>query len=406
VLPVTLVPGMPWAPGLDWAYERGDVTIAASMVAMAASWSVVSILMLEQTRRVVRDNEGSPLALLGVGTVQVSKRRFDSVISYYHQNYSDYRSADPSREGPTLGFKDTFFWVPLWGVLVYLGVGCNDPWENRLGLVVFYYGWLYQDYSLIRLPWLITLKTACHLVEAQIAQISATIHTELCSEEQDTSDNEWAHSVAAPCRRLVDTLEVLTAGWGSGMVILMGNALLNIVIVIGFLLSPFLDELDELSGVTWVATLIRLGLLLSLPGVLLGPLKLASGTALVSSNCDILMENLNRVRLNDLNLQQHQRVSVLETALKNVNNGQGIGFKVLGLVVNKQKLRQMTASVYAAASVVTPFLLQIYADKRPKTDIGSTDTCKLSAMQQAQVDGFAQALAVNTTCTLNITFGT
>jgi hypothetical protein len=172
------------------------------------------------------------------------------------------------------------------------------------------------------------------------------------------------------------------------------------------LLSPFLDELDELSGVTWVATLIRLGLLLSLPGVLLGPLKLASGTALVSSNCDILMENLNRVRLNDLNLQQHQRVSVLETALKNVNNGQGIGFKVLGLVVNKQKLRQMTASVYAAASVVTPFLLQIYADKRPKTDIGSTDTCKLSAMQQAQVDGFAQALAVNTTCTLNITFGT
>ena len=49
---------------------------------------------------------------------------------------------------------------------------------------------------------------------------------------------------------------------------------------------------------------------------------------------------------------------------------------------------------------------EIYADKRPKTDIGSTDTCKLSAMQQAQVDGFAQALAVNTTCTLNITFGT
>ena len=92
--------------------------------------------------------------------------------------------------------------------------------------------------------------------------------------------------------------------------------------------------------------------------------------------------------------------------MKNVNNGQGIGFKVLGLVVDKQKLRQMTASVYAAASVVAPFLLQVYANKRPTMDIGRTDACKLSAMQQAQVDDFAQALAVNSTCTLNITFGT
>eukprot|EP01046_Picozoa_sp_COSAG06_P115502 COSAG06_NODE_62407_length_265_cov_0.620482_2_plen_58_part_01 len=53
----------------------------------------------------------------------------------------------------------------------------------------------------------------------------------------------------------------------------------------------------------------------------------------VSSSCDDLIEDLNKLRLESFDTETHLRVGQLETALKNVNHGQGVGFCVGGLVL-------------------------------------------------------------------------
>jgi hypothetical protein len=85
---------------------------------------------------------------------------------------------------------------------------------------------------------------------------------------------------------------------------------------------------------------------------------LASGPAGISTACDGLKAALNQVRLDDLTKATSERVARLERALDRENNGGGIGFTVLGTVVNKRMLNQIASGVVGLVLFVLPLVLQ------------------------------------------------
>ena len=71
--------------------------------------------------------------------------------------------------------------------------------------------------------------------------------------------------------------------------------------------------------------------------LLLVPFMVALAPANVSSSCDDLLDQLNDLGL--LGDEQHKnRVDSLYRSMKNLSRGQGLGFKVMGTVVDKRLL--------------------------------------------------------------------
>ena len=84
--------------------------------------------------------------------------------------------------------------------------------------------------------------------------------------------------------------------------------------------------------------------------LLTGPLVLLAAPAALSTKCDDLKEKLNAVRISDLTPEIDARLIILERAMANVNHGQGVGFDVKGIVVDKKMLMLMAAKLYAVGS--------------------------------------------------------
>ena len=82
----------------------------------------------------------------------------------------------------------------------------------------------------------------------------------------------------------------------------------------------------------------------------MGPLSLLAAPAALSTACDDLKEKLNAVRISDLSPEIDARLIILERAMANVNHGQGVGFDVKGIVVDKKMLTLMAVKLYAAGS--------------------------------------------------------
>ena len=61
----------------------------------------------------------------------------------------------------------------------------------------------------------------------------------------------------------------------------------------------------------------------ALLGCLLMPLIMSAAVADVSTSCDDLLSSINERRIEDL--ERGPQLFQLETALKNLNNGQGLG---------------------------------------------------------------------------------
>jgi hypothetical protein len=91
--------------------------------------------------------------------------------------------------------------------------------------------------------------------------------------------------------------------------------------------------------------------------MVLSPLMVLTAPAGVSTACDDLKERLNQVRINDLNRSTHERLAILESAMANVNHGQGVGFSVFGYVIDKNMLIVMAAKLGAGEKNVCTNML-------------------------------------------------
>jgi hypothetical protein len=88
------------------------------------------------------------------------------------------------------------------------------------------------------------------------------------------------------------------------------------------------------------------------------PLAMSAGVAEVSTSCDELMQSINACRVKDLALSEKLRS--LELALRQLSNGQGLGFTVLdGTVLDKRRLRLLFSSVMGVFATLVPIVLSL-----------------------------------------------
>jgi hypothetical protein len=157
----------------------------------------------------------------------------------------------------------------------------------------------------------------------------------------------WADEVEAPARALaLDTLPLLS-GWGTAVAFVgAGYA--------GLAASIIVVLID--AKVTGAA--LPLPVVILIYGFTLGigfiPVVIADAPAKVSTVSAQMIETLNTIRLRNLPLY-HELTPIYDTLLS-VNHGQGMGFKIGGVVINRRKLWTGVTSIWSIALTVLPML--------------------------------------------------
>ena len=85
---------------------------------------------------------------------------------------------------------------------------------------------------------------------------------------------------------------------------------------------------------------------------------LAADLASTSTHCDYLMDELNEARIK-AGKDCHLKIHCLETSLKQLNNGQGLGFVMGGTVIDKRFLGILAAQIVAAFGPIITYMLSL-----------------------------------------------
>jgi hypothetical protein len=88
------------------------------------------------------------------------------------------------------------------------------------------------------------------------------------------------------------------------------------------------------------------------PLLVLGPL------AVVGTSCDDMLTDLNELRRHKLNVEQMCRIDNLRCYLQDQNRGQGLGFEICGVVMDKRKLVRISGVVSSVLTSATVSLMQ------------------------------------------------
>ena len=145
-----------------------------------------------------------------------------------------------------------------------------------------------------------------------------------------------------------------------------------------------------------------------------GALQIAGGPAEVSTQADDLKERLNDVRVSDFSREADERVAIIERALSSANHGQGVGFQVVGTVIDQRKLQQIGMRLVAGAQVFVPLVLafSVYgvddavqpASQDQPSGSGSAAKCGLTSQQVGMIKAMFDGAGDN--CSFaNVTIG-
>ena len=209
------------------------------------------------------------------------------------------------------------------------------------------------------------------------------------------TDERWDIEVAKPCKALVNTLAILTEGWAKGVVLIANFCLVGAVCCVCTLLSPLANTLGARTDLSWVPAVVRGIIVVVIALLIYIPLAVAGGPAAIGTACDNLTDKLNSIRLNKPTEKNDIKVGITERALGNTNHGQGLGFKVLGVVLDKAMMARIAVQLGAAAWVALPFIISSYVSIQPITTGVNTGSCSLSAPQVTLIKA---AASLNGTC--------
>lgn len=188
------------------------------------------------------------------------------------------------------------------------------------------------------LAWFMTLQVAALLAKRAVSDLRLKVQT--IGMQRNISDSEWRMYIRDPAVDLARYTMPALAAWGPsvGAAVVAGLA----------------SAVGNIPLVRQQHTLAAVNICLSI----LVPLLVASIPAAVSTECDLLMLDLNEARGSASDTTTHERVLELETYLGNTNGGtrfgQGVGFLVFGIRLDRRVLKTMAICLYA---VIIPFLV-------------------------------------------------
>jgi hypothetical protein len=235
--------------------------------------------------------------------------------------------------------------------------------------------------------------SATTLVDARTSAIRASLR------QARRGEDFWESAVVAPSKELVKALEVLNDNFARGLLYQVGYSGLPIAYCICTLLSKWFASMSGdmellVGGFVWFI-IIAGGIPAVQCTMLLGA---------VSTSCDDFMDDLNTLRGENFDDDTHARIFKLETFLRNVNHGQGIGFKVGGLVLTKKFLFIMFVEFLTGLLFIVPIMLSHGVAEEDSTNdsvsIGD-DACGLTPSEIAVIQ--SGMLMRNESCTYNLT---
>eukprot|EP01052_Picozoa_sp_SAG31_P042704 SAG31_NODE_6865_length_1866_cov_1.503679_1_plen_353_part_00 len=294
-----------FTPGLQMAYDATDPLLGLVAVAGWVNTGPCYYVLFTETRRLVRSTPDGELALMGVGATLISPELQAGLLA--SKRYNHIRSV------PGFGLVVLVGGCALSALLVS-GAGVHSALHNRLACASFIFFFCTGDG--VYHAWLLTLKTATTLVSAKARAIIATID-DATARAEPLSEVEWVAQVLDPSRELIRT--------------------------------PWTRDHPNELAIRAVAAFLLCGMCVLTFLTILGPAE-------VSSECDELKERLNKMRITTFNLADHERLLILETAFEKSNRGQGIGFCVLGVVVDKPVLYAYTNKLIGVVTFVAPIL--------------------------------------------------
>ena len=130
------------------------------------------------------------------------------------------------------------------------------------------------------------------------------------------------------------------------------------------------------------------------------PLVIALDVATASSDCDSLVTVLNDKRKQAMDVETDQKLQVLERALSLENAGQGMGFCVHGVVVDRKTLSRIFFLVMGAVGTVGPVIIALRPGTGPDL---ATSACSLTHDQKTAVQGVVSSWHNSSFCSYNIT---
>ena len=382
-------------PGLPAAWEAGDPLLGLAVVAFAFVTGVGMPMALAETRRTCRDaGSDGLLPQLGAGTALIAAEREQALRAVDRMSGFDRDAATAVR---VLGFA--LFGLPS----LVMGWGLHSPSQNRLTAAAFI---AFVPAFSVSTAWIVTLKTATALIATGITTVTGAVERETKSVGQDMSNDQWTNTVITPCRRTIRQMQTLTEGWASGVLVIWGCVFGCIVAVVSLTLSPVVAEARQAPIIVMrLISLVSVGLLALIA------LLVASGPAEVSTQADVLKERLNDVRISDFSRETDEKVAIIERALASANCGQGVGFQVLGTVLDQRKLQQIGAGLLARVQAALPFVLalSVYAVQSEATQDqpGGSDSeasCGLTSQQVGMIKAMFEGAGDN--CSFaNVTIG-
>ncbi len=334
--------------------------LGINLVACAASLRLA-------TAQASEDSRGGELVVLGAGTAKISQRA----------NRGLRRAHTWLLVPATL-----FFMVGLMNILSATRVGTRSKVTGRLITVSYARamvasGLTMINMSLVFFPWWHTLKSASALVAEAVAE------TRKCIESISPTSPQWKELVLPRVMQLCDeTLPMLSRGWGYTI----GIVFLGWWATAAGFFAAYLET--EALGAAMLAF-----------ACVLFPLGISYDTASASSDCDLLVDPLNKKRMQGDDEDQGYENSIcrVELILDRQNTKQGLGLTVFGRVMDLKTLGNILAGIAGVASTAVPILFSL----RPsKIEMGD-QVCALTAVEVSIIQ--SGMLSRNESCTYNVT---
>ena len=223
--------------------------------------------------------------------------------------------------------------------------------------------------------WFLSLRFA-----SAVARQEATNVLRAATTVDPTDSATWDAKVQRPAFELEHLFRSVSEGWGRG---LFGLALsfwgMALGIFANVVNAPYLAAHDSDYGPD--GTLHRYLLIIAIVAAI--PVLLAADIAATSSRCDLLSDSLNAVAISH-GPECHLRLDYLETRLRRMNRGQGLGFRVFGVVVDRRLLKNCVIGIAGGMTTLVTTLLALA--EQPVAITGEA-VCALSERETAVIQG-------------------
>lgn len=286
----------------------------------------------------------------------------------------------------------------------YFGLAMKHPDDAFVTIILLLLGLPpFLVFNLSATVWLLSFRYACAVVRDAVTTViySATTVSPLDVEA-------WNAQVVKPAFELNQSFQLLSKGWSTGLAgLCAGMWTVAFGLIFNILNPAYLQGYDREYG-SAPGTLLRTNLIL-MSVVTPVPLIICMDVATTSSRCDLLLEATNASAI-AYGKECHLEVAYLEDRMRGLNKGQGMGFKVGGVILDRSTLKSLAIAIGGGLTTFVTSLLAYteetaHADQHARTLSETCGGCNLTVSDVAIIADIFDGRDCNWNMTINDILG-